>query len=281
MVEFLQLSQRSSPRKSSLELLVSPRRSLGVERGTDSLFLIFFGPVQQAMKIFNMLKLYGMPIKVNKSSQDKGFADVGANLFVGNLDGEVDEKYLYDTFSAFGMVTKTPKVARDPDTGESRGFGFVSFRTFEASDAAIEAMNGQFLYNRPVTVSYAFKKDSRGERHGTPAERLLAHKNRGLGEQRPHTMFAAGPGQVTPGHQGGGMPPPPMPPGGVFPPGGLLPGMHMPPPPMGMGGGYMRPPPPPMMYTNGGPPPPPPMNIHLPPGMQMQPMQPPPPPPPM
>jgi hypothetical protein len=28
--------------------------------------------------------------------------------------------------------------------------------------------------NKPVTVSYAFKKDGKGERHGTPAERLLA-----------------------------------------------------------------------------------------------------------
>lgn len=55
---------------------------------------------------------------------------------------------LYDTFSAFGMVIATPKIMRDPDTGASRGFGFVSFDGFEASDAAIEAMNGQYLCNR-------------------------------------------------------------------------------------------------------------------------------------
>ena len=59
----------------------------------------------------------------------------------------------------------------------SRGFGFVSFNCFEASDASIEAMNGQFLCNRPISVSYAFKKDSQGERHGSVAERLLAAKN--------------------------------------------------------------------------------------------------------
>jgi splicing factor 3B subunit 4 len=34
-------------------------------------------------------------------------------------------------------------------------------------------MNGQFLMNRPITVSYAFKKDSKNERHGTAAERIL------------------------------------------------------------------------------------------------------------
>lgn len=27
---------------------------------------------------------------------------------------------------------------RDPDTGNSRGFGFISYDSFEASDAAIE-----------------------------------------------------------------------------------------------------------------------------------------------
>jgi splicing factor 3B subunit 4 len=55
---------------------------------------------------------------------------------------------LYDTFNAFGVIVQTPKIMRDPETGLSRGFGFVSYDSFEASDAAIEAMNGQFLCNR-------------------------------------------------------------------------------------------------------------------------------------
>lgn len=36
--------------------------------------------------------------------------DVGANAFIGNLDPEIDEKMLYDTFSAFGVILQTPKV---------------------------------------------------------------------------------------------------------------------------------------------------------------------------
>lgn len=35
-------------------------------------------------------------------------------------------------------------------------------------------MNGQFLGGKQITVQYAFKKDSKGERHGTQAERILA-----------------------------------------------------------------------------------------------------------
>lgn len=33
----------------------------------------------------------------------------------------------------------------------------------------LQAMNGQYLCNRQITVSYAYKKDTKGERHGTPA----------------------------------------------------------------------------------------------------------------
>jgi splicing factor 3B subunit 4 len=111
---------------------------------------------------------------------------------------------------------------RDPDSGNSRGFGFISYDSFEASDSAIEvsvatgivagvfvlvdrgwckfflnrgcverglddehrcietvmdemvqAMNGQYLCNRAITVSYAYKKDTKGERHGTQAGTCL------------------------------------------------------------------------------------------------------------
>ena len=46
-----------------------------------------------------MVKLYGKPIRVNQASKDKETLDVGANIFVGNLDPEVDETLLYYTFS--------------------------------------------------------------------------------------------------------------------------------------------------------------------------------------
>ena len=84
---------------------------------------------------------------------------------------DVDEKMLYDTFSAFGSIQDTPKIMRDPDTGNSKGFGasrrfrtnpfpspvcvcgknmvsragFVSYDSFEASDLAIECMHNQYL----------------------------------------------------------------------------------------------------------------------------------------
>ncbi|KAI8500465.1 Splicing factor 3B subunit 4 [Branchiostoma belcheri] len=146
-----------------------------------------------AIKIMNMIKLYGKPIRVNKASAHNKNLDVGANIFIGNLDPEIDEKLLYDTFSAFGVILQTPKIMRDPETGNSKGYAFINFASFDASDAAIEAMNGQYLCNRPITISYAFKKDSKGERHGSAAERLLAAQNPLSQADRPHQLFADAP----------------------------------------------------------------------------------------
>ncbi|KAH7107280.1 hypothetical protein BKA62DRAFT_128058 [Auriculariales sp. MPI-PUGE-AT-0066] len=133
---------------------------------------------EYACKIMNQIKLWGKPIRVNKASSDKKQLDVGANLFIGNLDENVDERLLYDTFTAFGILSQPAKIARDPNTMASKGYGFISYADFESSDAAIENMNGQYLMNKPITVQYAFKKDGKGERHGTPAERLLAAQAR-------------------------------------------------------------------------------------------------------
>ncbi|XP_053561387.1 splicing factor 3B subunit 4 [Bombina bombina] len=191
-----------------------------------------------AIKIMNMIKLYGKPIRVNKASAHNKNLDVGANIFIGNLDPEIDEKLLYDTFSAFGVILQTPKIMRDPDTGNSKGYAFINFASFDASDASIEAMNGQYLCNRPITVSYAFKKESKGERHGSAAERLLAAQNPLSQADRPHQLFAdAPPTPAVPAvissmtsAVAAGMPTfPPVPPPGAMPP-GMPP--TMPPPPM-------------------------------------------------
>lgn len=190
-----------------------------------------------AIKVLNMIKLYGKPIRVNKASQDKKSVDVGANLFIGNLDPDVDEKLLYDTFSAFGVIVTNPKIMRDPETGNSRGFGFISYDSFEASDAAIEAMTGQYLCNRQITVSYAYKKDTKGERHGTPAERVLAASNPNVQKSRPHTLFASGPPTLPNVPQANGtisapVPPRPFANGSVPPP--PMPALRPPPPQPGL-----------------------------------------------
>ncbi|KAF8251922.1 RNA-binding domain-containing protein [Wilcoxina mikolae CBS 423.85] len=177
---------------------------------------------EYAARIMNQVRLYGKPIRVNKASADKQkTVEVGAELFVGNLDSMVDEKTLYDTFSTFGNLVSAPKIARD-DAGISKGFGFISYDSFEASDKAIESMDKQFLMNKEINVQYAYKKDGKGERHGDQAERLLAaqarkHNVSMPAAQLPPALFApqgpAGvppPTPVIPSGPGGYRAPPPQ-----------------------------------------------------------------------
>lgn len=127
-------------------------------------------------------------------------------------------------------------------------------------------MNGQFLMNKAITVQYAFKKDGKGERHGTSAERLLAaqaRKNNALPvaarpPPAPMGAFAApmqpyqGPFQ---GQFAGALAAPPPPPGFTQQQ-TFIPQPHQPmPPPQGM---PMSVPPPQMPVYNGYAPPPPP-----------------------
>jgi splicing factor 3B subunit 4 len=51
-------------------------------------------------------------------------------------------------------------------------------------------MNGQFLMNKAITVQYAFKKDGKGERHGTEAERMLAQQ-----AKKNNVLPTGGPGR--------------------------------------------------------------------------------------
>ena len=47
---------------------------------------------------------------------------------------------------------------------------------------------------RPITVSYAYKKDTKGERHGTPAERMMADQMAATmaAQSRPNQLFSSG-----------------------------------------------------------------------------------------
>jgi len=85
-----------------------------------------------AITIMNMIKVYGRPLKVSKSSLNNKAElsrDVGANLFIGNLEpADVDENLLYDTFSSFGTIIRQPRIMRDEATNESKGYVLRIFK---------------------------------------------------------------------------------------------------------------------------------------------------------
>jgi splicing factor 3B subunit 4 len=223
-------------------------------------FIEYRSPVdaEYAIRILNMVKVFGKAIRVNKAQKDAAEERITANLFIGHLDTTVDEKLLYDTFSQFGtVVSANVKVSQN---NPERCFGFVKFETFSAADTAIASMDGQYLGGNPITVSYAFKKDgAAGEKHGSQAERLLAENLRAKMKSIPERLKT--PVVQQPHHQQHQLPnymqqapPPPQPrqyhygapmhvSAGVS--SRLAPPPPPPPPPAMHGYGYAAPPPPP------------------------------------
>jgi RNA recognition motif-containing protein len=79
-------------------------------------------------------------------------------LYVGNLPFTTTNDELKDIFSEFGEVTSA-NVITDRDTGRSRGFGFVEMSS--GAESAIEALHGQDLSGRPLTVNEAKPREPR------------------------------------------------------------------------------------------------------------------------
>ncbi|KAJ7978360.1 Glycine-rich RNA binding protein [Quillaja saponaria] len=88
-------------------------------------------------------------------------ADVEYRCFVGGLAWATDNDALEKAFSPFGDIVES-KIINDRETGRSRGFGFVTFATEQGMKDAIEAMNGQDLDGRNITVNEAQSRGSGG-----------------------------------------------------------------------------------------------------------------------
>lgn len=83
----------------------------------------------------------------------------GVNLYVKNLDDEIDEEKLQAEFAQFGTITSC-KIMKD-EKGTSRGFGFVCFSAPDEATKAVTEMNGKMIGQKPLYVSLAQRKDVR------------------------------------------------------------------------------------------------------------------------
>lgn len=82
-------------------------------------------------------------------------------LYVGNLSYTTTEDRLREVFSEHGEVASATLVM-DRETGRPRGFGFVEFVDDAQGRAAIEAVNGQNVDGRDLTVNEARPRENRG-----------------------------------------------------------------------------------------------------------------------
>jgi RNA recognition motif-containing protein/exosome complex RNA-binding protein Csl4 len=81
----------------------------------------------------------------------------GRKIFVGGLSREVSDDDLLEAFKKFGKVVDHV-VMKDRETGNNRGFGFVTFAKDEDGDKAISGLNKQDFMGRRLTVNDAGDK---------------------------------------------------------------------------------------------------------------------------
>ncbi len=89
---------------------------------------------------------------------------MGKKLYVGNLSFDTNDEELQTAFAEFGEIVSAI-VAKDRDTGRSRGFGFVEFAEEDSAQKAKEAMNGKELQGRSLKVDEAREQRQRRPRN--------------------------------------------------------------------------------------------------------------------
>ncbi|XP_057777525.1 polyadenylate-binding protein RBP47B'-like isoform X1 [Salvia miltiorrhiza] len=80
------------------------------------------------------------------------------SIFVGDLAPDVTDYLLQETFRVSYPSVRGAKVVTDPNTGRSKGYGFVKFADEAERNRAMVEMNGLYCSTRPMRISAAAPK---------------------------------------------------------------------------------------------------------------------------
>ncbi|EUC62553.1 RNA recognition motif 1 in RNA-binding protein 28 (RBM28)-like protein [Rhizoctonia solani AG-3 Rhs1AP] len=134
------------------------------------------------------------------AKQERQNKYAGVNLYIKNLDNDVDEDQLRTEFEAFGTITSC-KIMRG-ERNVSKGVGFVCFSTPDEATNAMTEMNNKIIGSKPLHVSLAVRRDvHRQEPEGQIMQRNQIHMQQAPmmrpGYTPPHALYPSG--QAMPG----------------------------------------------------------------------------------
>uniref|UniRef100_A0A669BHV4 Polyadenylate-binding protein n=1 Tax=Oreochromis niloticus TaxID=8128 RepID=A0A669BHV4_ORENI len=174
------LYQKFSPAGPIMSIRVC--RDIITRRSLGYAYVNFQQPADAecALDTMNYDVIKGRPIRIMWSQRDPGLRKSGVgNIFIKNMDESIDNKALYDTFSAFGNILSCKVVC---DEKGSKGYGFVHFETQEAANRAIETMNGMLLNDRKVFVGHFKSRKEREVEFGSKAMKFTNVYIKNFGE---------------------------------------------------------------------------------------------------
>ena len=123
----------------------------------------------QAIKDVNGMLLNDKKVFVGhhvaRKDRESKFEEMKANftnIYVKNLEPEVTDEEFRALFEKYGEVTSA-SITRDPDTGKSKGFGFVNYVKHEDAATAVEELNDKDFKGQALYVGRAQKKHEREE----------------------------------------------------------------------------------------------------------------------
>ena len=86
---------------------------------------------------------------------------MGNRLYVGNLSFSTTQAAIESAFASAGDVREVA-MPTDRETGQPRGFAFVTMGTAQAATTAISQLNGLMLDGRAIKVNEAQERQPRG-----------------------------------------------------------------------------------------------------------------------
>ncbi|KAF5398298.1 Splicing factor [Paragonimus heterotremus] len=115
-------------------------------------------------------RLLGVPIQIQQSHAEKNRMNATPSvprpvqqnrgpmkLYIGSLHYNITEEMLKGIFEPFGKIDDI-KLIKDPATGRSQGYGFVTYGNSDDAKKALDQLNGFELAGRPMKVNHVTER---------------------------------------------------------------------------------------------------------------------------
>ena len=102
---------------------------------------------------------------VARKDRESKFEEMKANftnIYVKNIEPEATDDEFRALFEKYGDITSA-SITRDPETGKSKGFGFVNYVKHEDAAKAVDALHDKDFKGQSLYVGRAQKKHEREE----------------------------------------------------------------------------------------------------------------------
>ncbi|XP_042513174.1 polyadenylate-binding protein RBP47B'-like isoform X2 [Macadamia integrifolia] len=162
-----------------LSIKIIRNKITGQPEGYGFIEFVTHAAAERVLQTFNGTQMPGteQTFRLNWASFGIGErrTDAGPehSIFVGDLAPDVTDYLLQETFRAQYPSVRGAKVVTDPNTGRSKGYGFVKFSDETERNRAMTEMNGVYCSTRPMRISAATPKKTTGFQQQYPAAKAV------------------------------------------------------------------------------------------------------------